>query len=227
MVEKNPSSPPPPLTASEAATDAAAAHIVPLKRLRVDLVNLKYSPVVRDVKGKRHVKHVIHDVTTSFVPYTVSALMGPSGSGKTSLLTVVAGFVDRAHVEGDIRVSGEGGGGGGGGGGGRSGRTTTTVPKKLVGIVFQDDMMLPALTVFETIKFAADLRMSRAAAEVERRDACDAILAQLGLSHVKDALVGGAARRGGVISPTRKFVCLSTRERLYISFFNPPDVYMY
>ena len=33
------------------------------------------------------------------------------------------------------------------------------LPRKLVGIVFQDDMMLPALTVFETVKFAADLRM--------------------------------------------------------------------
>ena len=130
-----------------------------------------------------------------------------------TLLTVVAGFVDRAHVEGDIRVSGEGGGGGGGG---RSGRTTTTVPKKLVGIVFQDDMMLPALTVFETIKFAADLRMSRAAAEVERRDACDAILAQLGLSHVKDALVGGAARRGGVIAHSK---LVSPHSNVYIFLF--------
>ena len=38
--------------------------------------------------------------------------------------------------------------------------------------------------------------MSRNASETERRDAWEAILAQLGLSHVKDALVGGAARRG-------------------------------
>ena len=82
--------PPPPLDAAARGTmDAAAAHIVPLKRLRVDLVNLKYSPVVRDVKGKRHVKRVIHGVTSTFMPYTVSALMGPSGSGKTSLLTVM------------------------------------------------------------------------------------------------------------------------------------------
>jgi ABC-type multidrug transport system ATPase subunit len=50
--------------------------------------------------------------------------------------------------------------------------------------------------VFETIKFAADLRMSRGAGENERRAACESILAQLGLTHVRDALVGGAARRG-------------------------------
>ena len=117
--------------------------------------------------------------------------MGPSGSGKTSLLTVVAvglrrnyssrspslvffsqnascrawtlradfagpcaaGFVDRAHVSGDILVNG----------------SKQDVPKKLVGIVFQDDMMLPALTVFETMKFAADLRMSRGATEAQRQ----------------------------------------------------------
>lgn len=167
----------------DAATDAAAASIVPIKHVRIDLVRLKYSPTVRDVKGRSIVKDVIHGVTTAFVPYTVSALMGPSGSGKTSLLNVVAGFVDRAkHVKGDILVNGEGG--------------NKPTPKKLVGIVFQDDMMLPALTVFETIKFAADLRMSRGASEGERRAACEAILAQLGLTQVKDTLVGGAARRG-------------------------------
>ena len=56
--------------------------------------------------------------------------------------------------------------------------------------------MLPGLTVHETIKFAADLRMSRDATETERVDACDAILSELGLSHVRDVLVGGAMRRG-------------------------------
>ena len=113
--------------------------------MRVDLVDLRYAPVVRDAKGNRTPKRVIHGVTTSFLPGTVSALMGPSGSGKTSLLTVVAGFIDTSHVSGDLLVNGE----------------KTQVGKKLVGIVFQDDMMLPALTAFETIKFAADLRMPR------------------------------------------------------------------
>ena len=160
--------------------DDAAASLTPLRRVRVDLVDLRYAPVVRDAKGNRTQKRVIHGVTTSFLPGTVSALMGPSGSGKTSLLTVVAGFIDTAHVSGDLLVNGE----------------KTQVGKKLVGIVFQDDMMLPALTAFETVKFAADLRMPRRCTDTERTEACDAILHELGLYHVRNQLVGGAARRG-------------------------------
>ena len=112
----------------------------------------------------------------------------------------MAGFVDSAHVEGDILVQYEGTGGDSSSAPARS-RTKTPLPKKLVGVVFQDDMMLPALTVFETIKFAADLRMSRNASETERRDACEAILEQLGLSHIKEALVGGAATRSPLREP--------------------------
>lgn len=167
-------------SASTASLDDAAASLTPLRRVRVDLVDLRYAPVVRDAKGNRTQKRVIHGVTTSFLPGTVSALMGPSGSGKTSLLTVVAGFVDTSHVSGDLLVNGE----------------KTQVGKKLVGIVFQDDMMLPALTAFETVKFAADLRMPRRCTDAERTEACDAILHELGLSHVRNQLVGGAARRG-------------------------------
>ena len=126
--------------------------LAPLRRVRVDLVDLRYAPIVRDAKGNRAPKRVIHGCTTSFLPGTVSALMGPSGSGKTSLLTVIAGFVDQSHVSGNLLVNGE----------------RTQVGKRLVGIVFQDDMMLPALTAFETVKFAADLRMPRRCSDAER-----------------------------------------------------------
>ena len=167
-------------SASTASLEDAATALAPLRRVRVDLVDLRYAPIVRDAKGNRAPKRVIHGCTTSFLPGTVSALMGPSGSGKTSLLTVIAGFVDQSHVSGNLLVNGE----------------RTQVGKRLVGIVFQDDMMLPALTAFETVKFAADLRMPRRCSDAERTEACDAILNELGLAHVRDQLVGGAARRG-------------------------------
>ena len=43
---------------------------------------------------------ILHSLTTTFRPGTVTALMGPSGSGKTSLLSVVAGLVRRSDVSG-------------------------------------------------------------------------------------------------------------------------------
>ena len=181
-------------SASTASLEDAATALAPLRRVRVDLVDLRYAPIVRDAKGNRAPKRVIHGCTTSFLPGTVSALMGPSGSGKTSLLTVIAGFVDHSHVSGNLLVNGE----------------RTQVRKRLVGIVFQDDMMLPALTAFETVKFAADLRMPRRCSDAERTEACDAILNELGLAHVRDQLVGGAARRG-VSGGERKRLAVGVR----------------
>ena len=168
--------------ASGEAPDAASASasVAPLKQLRVDLVRLRYAPVVRDARGGTSTRDVIHPLSTTFLPGTLTGLMGPSGSGKTSLLTVLAGFADEAHVHGAMLVNGE----------------RAPPPKKLVGLCFQDDLMLPALTVFETLKFAADLRMSRACTDAQRAAACETLLAKLNLGHVASRLVGGAARRG-------------------------------
>jgi ABC-type transport system involved in cytochrome bd biosynthesis fused ATPase/permease subunit len=89
--------------ASGEAPDAASASasVAPLKQLRVDLVRLRYAPVVRDARGGTSTRDVIHPLSTTFLPGTLTGLMGPSGSGKTSLLTVLAGFADEAHVGGD------------------------------------------------------------------------------------------------------------------------------
>ena len=95
-------------SASTASLEDAATALAPLRRVRVDLVDLRYAPIVRDAKGNRAPKRVIHGCTTSFLPGTVSALMGPSGSGKTSLLTVIAGFVDHSHVSGNLRSTASG-----------------------------------------------------------------------------------------------------------------------
>jgi ABC-type Fe3+/spermidine/putrescine transport system ATPase subunit len=46
-------------------------------------------------------KPVLQGVSSSAQPGQLCALMGPSGSGKTSLLSVIAGFVDAAHVTGE------------------------------------------------------------------------------------------------------------------------------
>ena len=113
----------------EAKTDAAAAAIVPLTQLRIDLENVSYAPVVSDADGRRAPMPVVRPMSTSFRPHTVTALMGPSGSWKTSLLTVVAGFVNRAHVGGTVRVNGEDAG--------ARDERRSRLPRKLVGLVFQ------------------------------------------------------------------------------------------
>ncbi len=47
---------------------------------------------------------VLRDVSLSFHPGTVTALVGPNGSGKTTLLNLLLGWI--APKEGEIRIGG-------------------------------------------------------------------------------------------------------------------------
>jgi ABC-type multidrug transport system ATPase subunit len=123
---------------------------------------------------------VLHGVTASFKAGTLNALMGPSGSGKTSLLSVVAGFVDPGHVTGRMLVNGR----------------VRALPRRLVGFVFQEDLMLSQLTVLETIQVAAALKLPMSVSRELREEAVSSLLAQLGLEHVASTLVGDAKTRG-------------------------------
>lgn len=137
--------------------------------------------------GAKSRKTVLHSVSASVSPHRLSAWMGPSGSGKTSLLTVAAGLIssqDDLIDGGRIAVNGEAG----------------KVPKRLVGVVWQDDLLLPNLTVEETVTFAARLKTPESAGEDEVRSVVDEALARLGLDKVRHSLIGGtngpAAARG-------------------------------
>jgi ABC-type multidrug transport system ATPase subunit len=72
--------------------------------------------------------------------------MGPSGSGKTSLISVAADLISSVDdlLDGSlISVNGEEG----------------KIPKRLIGVVWQDDLLLSNLTVEENLFFAARLKI--------------------------------------------------------------------
>lgn len=72
-------------------------------------------------------------------------MMGPSGSGKTTLLNVLAGRISSTHgtvAVNDFAVPGP-------------------IYNKLTSFVEQDDSLLGALTVRETLDFAARLALPR------------------------------------------------------------------
>ena len=49
---------------------------------------------------------LLNDVSGSFRPGVLTALMGVSGAGKTTLMDVLAGRKTRGRVEGNINISG-------------------------------------------------------------------------------------------------------------------------
>ncbi len=72
----------------------------------------------------------------------IVTLMGPSGCGKSTLLDVIAGHLsDDFTYSGSIQLDG-------------NGLDSLPAHKRNVGILFQDDMLFPHLTVWENLAFA-------------------------------------------------------------------------
>jgi len=103
----------------------------------------------------------------SVAPGTVATLMGPSGCGKSSLLAYVCGTLDPGvQATGQVLLDGH---------------DVTALPpeRRRIGILFQDDLLFPHLSVAENLAFGlpAKERDRRA-----RRARIDDALAEAGLA---------------------------------------------
>jgi putative thiamine transport system ATP-binding protein len=93
----------------------------------------------------------------------VLTVMGPSGSGKSSLLAYIAGFLDREfHAEGRILLDG---------------MDVTTLPaeQRRIGLLFQDPMLFPHLSVLGNLLFGLQPKLAG------RRARAEAALVEVGL----------------------------------------------
>lgn len=109
------------------------------------------------------------------------ALMGPSGSGKTSLLNVLSQRVPSSTLSGGVFVDG---------------KPITKKFKRRMGFVFQDDLMLWNLTVYETILFAAKLKLPQSLSDAVKHERTMELLKVLGLAEVAHQVIGKEGRRG-------------------------------
>jgi putative thiamine transport system ATP-binding protein len=118
----------------------------------------------------------------------VRTVMGPSGSGKSSLLDFICGTLSRAFkAEGRIVLAGR--------------DITRVAPeKRQVGILFQDDLLFPHMSVGENLLFALPRKNGRGC---RRRAEADAALAEAGLEGFFDrdpaTLSGGQRARVAVM----------------------------
>jgi ABC-type multidrug transport system ATPase subunit len=163
-----------------AAKEVVAPRDIPLVELTMEHVS--YAPIVASAgssgKAERQRKTVLHDISTKVSPYQLTAWMGPSGSGKTSLISVAANLLsspDDLVKDSLISVNGEEG----------------KIPKRLIGVVWQDDLLLSNLTVEENLFFAARLKTpEKEQTNDQVRQVVSETMAALGLTHVRDQLVG-------------------------------------
>jgi ABC-type multidrug transport system ATPase subunit len=105
-------------------------------------------------------KVLLHGISGVVDEGEVLGVMGPSGSGKSTLLSILSGSVEAvgagARVEGSVTLGGE---------------RRRGVLRKVTAFVPQKDVLLPALTVEECVRYSALLRLPRnlTAAEIQVR----------------------------------------------------------
>lgn len=135
---------------------------------------------VRIARGDR----VLVDLSLSVAPGRVATVMGPSGSGKSTLLAFIGGFLDPGFAaEGRIMLAG---------------RDITKAPAhdRHVGILFQDDLLFPHLSVAGNLAFALPEAVRGG---TQRRRLVDDALDEIGLSAMGDrdpaTLSGGQRAR--------------------------------
>jgi ABC-type multidrug transport system ATPase subunit/ABC-type multidrug transport system permease subunit len=110
-------------------------------------------------------------------PGELTALMGGSGAGKTTLMDVVAGRKTIGTIKGDILANGR--------------EVDPAVWSRVVGYVEQMDVHSPCITVYETLHFAARLRLSEKDVSDEQvRDLVEDIISIIELGNLRDLVVG-------------------------------------
>ncbi len=81
--------------------------------------------------------------------------------------------------------------------------------KQMSAYVLQDDLLHAELTVLETVTYAAKLRLAgKVASDDERDDIVEEVIALMGISHVKDVIIGDT-RKKGISGGERKRVCVA------------------
>ena len=133
--------------------------------------------------AKKERKPVLKKLSGHVTTGEMCALMGPSGSGKSSLLSVLAG-----RLPGVGRIDG--------GGVTFNGTAPDKAFQRLCGFVFQDDLLMQALTVRETVEFAAKLRLPQELGDAARAEQVSSVLKQLSLEGAADTLIGSEKKRG-------------------------------
>lgn len=134
-------------------------------------VGLSWEGLCVDGAGKR----LLHRVDGALRAGRVTALMGPSGAGKSTLLHALSGKLTPS--KGRVLING-------------SAASTVAQLRKLVGFVPQDDILLGALTVKETLRFHATLRLPTHVSEATREGWVDDVVDLLGLTDVKHSVIG-------------------------------------
>ncbi|KAH6984570.1 P-loop containing nucleoside triphosphate hydrolase protein [Ilyonectria sp. MPI-CAGE-AT-0026] len=126
-------------------------------------------------------KKLLHSVNANIQPGTLTAIIGGSGSGKTTLLNTMAERVTspRLKQQGVTTFNGKVG-----------------VHSVSHAYVMQQDILLPTLTVRETLQYAADLRLPASIPTEQRMIVVEEVIRELGLKECANTRIGSSQHHG-------------------------------
>lgn len=133
-------------------------------------------------------KTILNPISATFEAGKLNIIMGPSGSGKTSLLNTMALRLNnsgstRYRSSGKVTFNGA--------------EPSDSVVRSVCSYVCQDDdALLPSLTVRETLRFAAGLRLPAFMSTTEKDARAEEVLMKMGLKECADNLIGNELVKG-------------------------------
>ncbi|XP_049868321.1 ATP-binding cassette subfamily G member 4-like [Pectinophora gossypiella] len=168
-----------------AALERAGSTLKALNRMaKRPPVHLLFEDINYTVSSSKGEREILHSVSGEFRSGELTCILGPSGAGKSSLLNILAGYVSNG-VSGKISVNGH--------------ARDMQIFKKLCSYIMQDDLLQPRLTVVESMRIAADLKLGKELGKAEKELIVEEILQTLGLwdhrQTMSERLSGGQLKR--------------------------------
>lgn len=166
-----------------------ARSVADVRAIDLELNQFSLALDKRTQLGKKlPTKTILNPVNATFSAGVLNVIMGPSGSGKTSLLNSMAlrlrnSVGTKYRPAGKLTFNGA--------------VPSDSVIRSVCSYVCQDDdALLPSLTVRETLRFAAGLRLPSFMSKEEKNRRAEGVLLKMGLKDCADNLIGGELVKG-------------------------------
>lgn len=148
------------------------------------------------VTTKKEPRKILLDNISGSITGGLWAIMGASGGGKTTLLSTLSLRLDTNVIDvvGDFRLNGA--------------KYSKHTLKSMSAYVMQDDLLHAELTVYETLSYAANLRLPKGFSKEQRLERVEEVLELMGITYCKGVIIGDT-RRKGISGGERKRVCVA------------------
>ncbi|CAL2272268.1 unnamed protein product [Prunus armeniaca] len=153
-------------------------------------------------------KQLLNGISGFAEPHRIMALMGPSGSGKSTLLDALAGRLPaNVKMSGDVILNGN----------------KRRLNCRDISYVTQEDLFLGSLTVRETLKYSAQLRLPSTMTKDDKNEVVEETLTKMGLQDCAENNIGNWHLRGISNGEKRRLsICIEILTQPHVLLLDEP-----